>query len=52
MGDQAVIPQVFNADNNDGRLTPILTFSNRPRRTVESYERELIECRSLGPDPA
>ena len=27
-------------------MTPILTFSNPPRRTVESYERELIECRS------
>ena len=47
MGDQAVIPQVFNADKSDGRLTPILTFSNPPRRTVESYERALIECRSM-----
>jgi len=48
MGDQPVIPQqVCSVDKGGGRLTPILTFSNSARRTVESYERELIQYRSL-----
>jgi len=48
MGDQAVIPQqVCSVDKGGGRLTPILTFSNSARRTVDSYERELIQHRSM-----
>ncbi len=47
MGDQAVIPQQVCSDNKAGGLTPILTFSNSVRRTVESYERELIQHRSM-----
>jgi len=48
MGDQAGISeQVCKADAGGGRLTPILTFSNPVRRTVESYERELIQYKSL-----
>ncbi|MGZ5870685.1 MAG: sensor histidine kinase [Bradyrhizobium sp.] len=48
MGSNTAIPQqVCNADESGGRLLPILTFSNPPRRTVESYERELNQYRSV-----
>jgi hypothetical protein len=48
MGDQAVIPQqVCSADKGGEWLTPILTFSNSARRTIESYERELIQYGSM-----
>jgi len=48
MGDRAVIPQqVCSVDKDGGRLTPILTFSKSSRRTVESYERQLIQYRSM-----
>ena len=48
MGDRAVIPQqVCSVDKGGARLTSILTFPNSARRTVESYERELIQYRSM-----
>lgn len=48
MGDQSVTQQqVCNADKGGGRLPPFLTFSGSARRTVESCERELIQCRSM-----
>jgi two-component sensor histidine kinase len=47
MGDQSTIPQqVCSADRGGGRLPPILTLSNSARRTIESCERELAQCRS------
>jgi hypothetical protein len=49
MGDQAAISeQVCNANAGGGRLPSILTFLKSSRHTVESYERELIQYRSLG----
>ena len=48
MGDQAVIPQqVCSAGEGRGRRPRVLTFWNSPRRSVESYERELIQHRSM-----
>lgn len=47
MGDQAVIPkQVCSADQSDWRLPRNLMFLNSAHRTVESYERQLIQYRS------
>src|ERR1700690_781338 len=48
MGDQAVIPQqVCSADEGGGRRPRILMFWNSARRSVESYERELIQHRAM-----
>jgi two-component system, sensor histidine kinase PdtaS len=48
MGDQAAISeQVWNADAGGGRSPPVLTFLKSPRRTADSYERELIQYRSM-----
>ena len=48
MGDQAAISeQVWNADAGGGRLPSIPTSLKSSRRTVENYERELIQYRSL-----
>jgi len=48
MSNQGVIPrQACSVDEGGGRWTPILAFSNSARRTVESYERELIQHRSM-----
>jgi two-component system, sensor histidine kinase PdtaS len=46
MGDQAMISHQVSVAGG-GRSTPILTFSNSMRRTADSYERELIQYRSM-----
>ena len=47
MGDQAVIPQQVCSADGGGRRPRVLTFWNSARRSVESYERELIQHRSM-----
>ena len=50
MSDQAVIPHLSGSVDKGGRerLPSVLkTFSNSVRRTIESYERELIQHRSM-----
>jgi two-component system, sensor histidine kinase PdtaS len=48
MGDQAVIPQqICSTGEGGGRRPRILTFWNSARRSVASYERELIQHRSM-----
>ena len=48
MGDQAAISeQVWNADAGGGRLPSIPTSLKSPGRTADSYERELIQYRSM-----
>jgi len=47
MGNQAAISQqVWNTDAGGGRTPPVLPLKS-PRRTAESYERELIQYRSM-----
>ncbi len=46
MGDQAAISEQVSVAGG-GRLPSILTFLKSSRRTVESYERELIQYRSM-----
>ena len=46
MGDQAAIRSKFPTPGG-GRLSSILTYLKSSRRTVESYERKLIQYRSL-----
>jgi len=47
MGIAANTQPIFSADDGSGRLPLALSFSNSAHRTVESYERELIQCRSM-----
>jgi two-component sensor histidine kinase len=47
MGIAANTQPIFSADDGSGRLPLALSFSNSARRTAESYERELIQCRSM-----
>jgi hypothetical protein len=49
MGNQTIIPQqVFDAARGGSERLPtvLTTFSNSARRTVDSYERELIQQKS------
>jgi two-component sensor histidine kinase len=48
MGDPSAIQQqACNADKGGVRLPLIQTFSGSARRTIESCERELIQCRVM-----
>jgi len=47
MAKAAIPQQVCGADEDSDPLPSTLTFLNSPRRTVESYERELIQYRSM-----
>ena len=47
MGRRAFSEQVCSAGEGSGRLPYSLTLLNSTRRTIESYERELIRHRSL-----
>ena len=47
MGKAATPQQVCSADDSGHQPSGTLTFLNSPRRTVESYERELIQYRAM-----
>jgi two-component system, sensor histidine kinase PdtaS len=47
MGKAAIPQQVYGADEGSEPSPSTLTFLNPPRRNVESYERELIQYRSM-----
>jgi two-component sensor histidine kinase len=47
MGKTAIPRQVCSPDEGSGSSPPTLTFLNPARRTIESYERELIQYRSM-----
>ena len=47
MGKAATPQQVCSADDSSHQPSRTLTFLNSPRRTVESYERELIQYRAM-----
>ena len=47
MGKAAIPQQVCSAGEGSGPSPSTLTFLNSPRRTVESYERELIQYRAM-----
>src|SRR5450432_3174709 len=47
MGKAAIPQQVCSADEGGGPSASILTFLNPARRTIESYERELVQYRSM-----
>src|ERR1022692_3366473 len=47
MGKAATPQQVCSADDSSHQPAHTLTFLNSPRRTVESYERELIQYRAM-----
>lgn len=47
MGQTAIPQQVCGADEGSGPSPSTLTFLNPARRSVESYERELIQYRSV-----
>jgi two-component sensor histidine kinase len=47
MGKAAIPQQVCGADEGSEPSHSTLTFLNSPRRTIESYERELIQYRSM-----
>ncbi|MGZ3292953.1 MAG: hypothetical protein ACXU9D_06715, partial [Xanthobacteraceae bacterium] len=47
MGKAAIPQQVCSAGEGSGPSPSTLTFLNSPRRTKESYERELIQYRAM-----
>jgi two-component sensor histidine kinase len=47
MGKAAIPQQVCSPDPGSHRPRSTLTFLNSPRRSIESYERELIQYRSV-----
>jgi two-component system, sensor histidine kinase PdtaS len=47
MGKAATPQQVCSADDSSQQPPDTLTFSNSPRRTLESCERELIQYRAM-----
>ena len=47
MGKAAIPQQVCSADEGSHQPPSTLTLLNSPRRTVESYERELIQYRAM-----
>ncbi|MGZ5875342.1 MAG: hypothetical protein ACXWKP_24915, partial [Bradyrhizobium sp.] len=47
MGKTAIPQQVCGADEGSEPSPSTLTFLNSSRRTIESYERELIQYRAM-----